>query len=320
MRDAPRRYDLLHRRLERFTKMLQGVETGDPRAVHRIRVASRRLREVLPVLQLDPSVTEKLGRRLRKITSGLGTVRELDVLLALIDELSEVGRYPRPALNRVSTHLAEQQVGSRVRLMQKLPVRELHRVADKLEKQLETLATKETSVTPRGRVVTARSWQWAIEARVARRASALSDAIASAGTVYLSERVHSVRIAVKKLRYALELTADVAGLKRMPELTQLRRVQEVLGRLHDLQVLIDRTRETQASLTPPDLAGWRELDRLVVSLEEDCRRLHGRYMHDSAALDVLCAQLASRVQKQKTDPRNERAEGRGEKSVARRHK
>jgi len=297
--------------------MLQGVQDGDPRAVHRIRVASRRLREVLPVLQLDPEATEKLGRRLRKITAGLGTVRELDVLLALIDELSENGRYARPALNRVSAHLAEQQAGSRVRLKKKLPVRELRRVAAKLEKQLETLATKETSLTSRGRVVTARSWQWAIEARVARRASALSDAIAAAGTFYLSERLHHVRIAVKKLRYALELTADVAGVKTMPELTQLRRVQEVLGRLHDLQVLVDRTRETQASLSPPDLAAWRELDRLVVSLEEDCRRLHGRYMHDSAPLDALCVQLAGRLRRQRTDGRTIRVEGKSEKAKVR---
>jgi CHAD domain-containing protein len=300
--------------------MLQGVQDGDPRAVHRIRVASRRLREVLPVLQLDPEVTEKLGRRLRKITAGLGTVRELDVLLALIDELSENGRYARPALSRVSAHLTERQAGSRARLMKKLPVRELRRVAAKLEKQLATLATKETSLTSRGRVVTARSWQWAIEARVARRASALSDAIAAAGTFYLSERLHHVRIAVKKLRYALELTADVAGVKTMPELTQLRRAQEVLGRLHDLQVLVDRTRETQASLSPPDLAAWRELDRLVVSLEEDCRRLHGRYMHDSAALDALCVQLAGRLRRQRTDGRTLKLEVRSEKAAVRTQK
>jgi len=293
----PQRYDLLRRRLERFTEMLQGVESGDPRALHRMRVASRRLREVLPILQLDPEVTEKTQRRLRKVTSRLGAVRELDVLLALIDELVAVGRYSRPALARVSASLSERRIRARARMTKKLPGRELHRIAAKLEKLLATLSTKETSVTPRGRTMTARSWQWVLEARVARRASALADAIDEAGAVYLAERVHAVRIAVKKLRYAVELSADVAGQKTTPELTQLRRAQEVLGRLHDLQVLIDRTRETQASLTPPDLAAWRELDRLVVSLEEDCRRLHGRYVHDSPSLEAICVRLgASRTQ------------------------
>jgi hypothetical protein len=69
----------------------------------------------------------------------------------------------------------------------------------------------------------------------------------------------------------------------------------VLGRLHDLQVLIDRTRETQASLMPPDLNAWRELHTLVVSLEEDCRRLHGRYLRDAPLLAALCARLGGRA-------------------------
>ena len=77
---SPERYDLLRTRLERFTQALHGMEEGDVKAVHQARVASRRLREVLPVLQLDPDVLRKLSRRLRKITDRLGTVRELDVL------------------------------------------------------------------------------------------------------------------------------------------------------------------------------------------------------------------------------------------------
>ena len=69
-------------------------------------------------------------------------------------------------------------------------------------------------------------------------------------------------------------------------------MQNVLGRLHDLQVLIDRARDVQASLTPPDITAWRELDGLVLALEEDCRRLHGRYMHEREALLALCTRLA----------------------------
>jgi CHAD domain-containing protein len=177
--------------------------------------------------------------------------------------------------------------------MKKVPIRELRRIAARLDGLLATLATKETSLTARGRIVTARPWQWALDARVARRASVLANRMAGAGAMYLSERLHAVRIAVKKLRYALELSADVAGQKTTPELVQLRRAQEVLGRLHDLQVLVDLTRETQASLTPPDLRVWRELDLLVVSLDEDCRRLHGRYVHDAPALEALCARLGA---------------------------
>ena len=134
--------------------------------------------------------------------------------------------------------------------------------------------------------------------------------MSDAGAVYLAERLHAVRIAVKKLRYALEVAAEAAHVKSSPDLKQLRRVQDVLGRLHDLQVLIDRARDVQASLTPPDINAWRELDGLVVALEEDCRRLHGRYMHDRDALLALCARLSGRMSEAK-EVRSQKAKVRG---------
>ena len=113
-------------------------------------------------------------------------------------------------------------------------------------------------------------------------------AIEDAGAVYLPERLHAVRIALKKLRYAVELAAEIAGQQTTPELRTLKRGQDLLGRLHDLQVLIDRVRQLQASLTPPDLVAWREFDELVTSLENDCRRLHARYMRARPALLAIC--------------------------------
>ena len=64
-------------------------------------MASRRLRELLPVLQLDSDVSQSFSRRLRKVTRRLGPPRELDVLLQLIDELRKSGRHSPRALNLV---------------------------------------------------------------------------------------------------------------------------------------------------------------------------------------------------------------------------
>jgi CHAD domain-containing protein len=267
--------------------MLQGVEEGDVDALHRARVASRRLREVLPVLQLDPDVARKLNRRLRKITDRLGNVREYDVLLGVLNELKKAGRYPKAALPRVAAHIGENHAHPRERLLEKVQMGELHRIASKLEKVARTLEGSSDN-----RVTARHSWRWAIDARVARRASTLAAAIADAGAVYLAERLHVVRIAVKKLRYALELAADADQVKSSPDLKQLRRAQDILGRLHDLQVLVDRAREVQGSLAPPDLNARRELDVLVVALEDDCRHLHGRYMQDRDALLALCTRLS----------------------------
>jgi CHAD domain-containing protein len=278
------------------------VEDGDVEAVHRTRVASRRLREALPVLQLDPDLVDKLSRKLRKITRRLGKLRDLDVLADIVTELRAAGRYPEPPLARLAASISEQRSRAHVRHLTKSQIRGLHRVAHKLEKVARTLAgapsepTIRTARDSRRRTPDQRrSIRWAVQARIGRRATMLARTVREAGSVYLPERLHAVRIAIKKLRYAVELDAELAGVRATPALTELRRAQDVLGRLHDLQVLIDRTREEQASLSPPDLRVWRELDLLVGALEDDCRRLHGRYVHDSAALLARCSALAGRA-------------------------
>ena len=81
-----------------------------------------------------------------------------------------------------------------------------------------------------------------------------------------------------RLRYAVELSTEAAGERSHADLSLLKRGQDLLGRVHDVQLLIDQVRQTQASLTPPSVTVWREFDTLVASLEDDCRRLHARYM------------------------------------------
>lgn len=284
---------LLRKRLDRFTRLLHSLEEGDIVAVHRTRVASRRLRELLPVLQLEPDVTRKLGRRLRKVTERLGTVRELDVLLLLIDELRDARPEETVALRRVEEAVGLERAGARDRLLKKkLPVTDLKQIARKLERVVPTL--EEAERQPASRRPKARGWRWAIDARVAHRAAALDTAMREAGAVYLEERLHTVRIALKKFRYAMELSAEAAGSKPTPELRTLKRNQDLLGRLHDLQVLIARVRQMQAAPSPPNLAVWRALDAVVASLENSCRRLHARYARERPELAAICAHASGR--------------------------
>ncbi len=293
MAASTQRHVLLRTRLERFTRLLHGLAQGDVNALHRTRVASRRLRELLPALQLDHDVAHKLGRRLRRVTARLGTVRELDVLLILIDELHKSRAHHRPALNRVRDDVAKERTRAREKLLgRKVPLDELKRIARKLDRSVDVLAQAEQA--KHAAPTEARGWRWAIDARIARRAESLQQAIADAGAVYLPERLHAVRIAVKKLRYALEIAAEAAGERTTPELRVLERAQTLLGRLHDLQVLMDRVRQVQASLMPPNIATWRELDAVTTALENSCRRLHARYMRDRAGLGVLVDHFAAR--------------------------
>jgi CHAD domain-containing protein len=288
---SPSRYELLQKRLDRFTRMLHGVGKGDERALHRTRVASRRLRELLPVLQLEGKVAGELGRRLRKVIQRLGRIRELDVTLMLVEELKTSGDYDADALERVGSAIRQERERAREELLAKWPAREIRRVGSKLADLADTLESSDN----RSQAVT-RGLRWAVDARIHRRGSELKAAIEDAGAVYLPERLHAVRIALKKFRYAVELASEIASDKRLrTDLRLLKRNQDLLGRWHDRQVLIERARHVQASLTPPSASGVRRLDRLVTMLENDCRRLHARYIRESGAIVAVCDRIGLRM-------------------------
>ena len=285
-------YELLRARVRRFTRMLHAVEEHQARGLHRTRVASRRLREVLPVLQLEPKVARDLGRRLRKLTTRLGPLRELDVTLQLLEELRDSDRYDSDAVDRVVAETTKQHETALDALPAKWPAREIRRLGSKLIDLADRLKLAEKG-SPRSRA-SSQGLRWAVDARINRRAGALRTAIGEAGSVYLPDRLHLVRISLKKFRYAVELASEIAGAALAPPLRKLKRNQDLLGRWHDRQVLIDRVRQLQASLTPPSVSTWRRLDSLVTALEEDCRRLHARYVRESSALVAICAGLGGR--------------------------
>ena len=114
-----------------------------------------------------------------------------------------------------------------------------------------------------------------------------------AGHIYAPERLHRVRIAAKKLRYALEIAADGRVAGAQPLVGMLKRAQDTLGRLHDLQILQHHVAEVQAA--PPTRRGAADgaLQAIGSALEADCRHLHAKYLATSAALIDLGEQSHS---------------------------
>jgi len=278
------RIRLIRTQLDRFQRALHGVERGDVPSLHRARVATRRLREIVPLLQLDGGTAAKLARRLRTVTHRLGTVREHDVLLELVDEMHGERRASGDVLARVGMAVARDRDAARERLFERLPIEDMQRLARKLRSVADDLEDEEPRHT--------RSIRWALDARIARRATRLAEALRDAGPVYLPERLHDARIAAKKLRYVLEVSAEVTGAAVKDEVARLRRAQDALGRMHDLQVLIDRVRDVQATLAPPSVTVWRALDTFLRVLDDDCRRLHGRYMKLRPELESIAERFS----------------------------
>ena len=137
----------------------------------------------------------------------------------------------------------------------------------------------------------------AAELRAGRRAAGLRGAIENASSIYLPDRLHEVRIAVKKLRYAMEIARELRRSKATARIRTLKAAQDLLGRMHDLEVLIARTRAVQGAASAPNLRVSAHLDRLVRRLENECRQLHGQYMASRNKLFAICDQVEHVVER-----------------------
>src|SRR5262245_6018459 len=113
---------LLGKRLDALTRDAEGIFHGDVGALHRTRVASRRLRELVPILPMDGEKARTLRRRLKKFTRELGVVRELDVLMILIQELRRNPRCSKGGLRLVGTEVQKAQATAHDRLVSRFPL------------------------------------------------------------------------------------------------------------------------------------------------------------------------------------------------------
>lgn len=275
---------LLLRRARDLERHLPAAIAGDDTGVHQARVASRRLREAVPVLAADTKVRRKAGRKIRRVTQALGTVREMDVTVQILDEFARGPGIPRDALEDVRGHVIAERDRRRATMLERL-----RRVnTAKLSRRLE-----EVSMTIPG--ATLGEWRSTLVTRVGQRAKRLRSAIQSAGQVYAAEQLHLVRIAVKKLRYALELVADSRLAPARPMVNTLKRAQETLGRLHDLQVIEQHVAAVQA--LPPTRRGADDggLDVIARMLADECRHIHARYVKQVPALLELTHACTSSV-------------------------
>jgi CHAD domain-containing protein len=274
---------LLERRTRALKRYLAAAVKGDGIGVHQARVASRRLREAVPVLTdgLQGTKAGKARRKIRRLTRALGAVRELDVTLHLIDELGAKPGIPRPALADVRAHVIEAREERRAVMHSRLAEVDI----DKLVRRLEAVRDSLRQPSPH------HTWRATLASRIAKRARHLALAIDGAGQIYAPEALHQVRIATKKLRYAMELADESRAAPSAALVRTLRRAQDTLGRMHDLQVLQHHVSEVAAAPQVHLPASDAGLAILARSIEDECRHLHGRYVAMLPAL-IEAAQTA----------------------------
>jgi CHAD domain-containing protein len=263
---------------------LARARRGDARGVHHARTTSRRLRELLPVADVAaPRAGALRARRdLRRLTRALGGIREIDVAMAELGDAASRASWDRLAVRTIEQRLAAERDQNFREAARRLDVVETAR----LRARLEAIAAV-VSGDPTPRVA-----ERALARRLRRRASRVLTAVEAAGTLYAPEQLHTVRIAVKKLRYSLEIARDAAALPVDALVTALKRQQDVLGRLHDLEVLAARVRAAAAG------AGRRtavKSEEIALALDRECREQHATFLSRRDTLTALACRASDEV-------------------------
>ena len=284
---------LWRKRLNELDAVWPDFVSGRPTGLHKTRVASRRIREALPIVGVaTPAKAKKLSKKMRALTRYLGPIRELDVELDILEDRSRSDGVPLRAIEMVRREVASRRQVLRQELTDKAPIGDIR----KLLKKLERVAEKGAKGKGQGADADVKSeaeWRGVLAARLMRRAKALAAALEEAGPLYAPERIHEVRISTKKLRYAVEIAQDAGIPAAALSVRMLKRHQARLGRLHDLQILLKHVRETEA--LPGITSRVNDLTAYADTLDRECRRLHADFVEHRSELASVARDVRHQI-------------------------
>jgi CHAD domain-containing protein len=274
--------------VRRVFRELPGALAGQEEAVHQIRVAGRRLRAALPLLARKGG-GRRAGRALkvlRQLTRAVGSGRDLDVLVGLLDDhlstLSTTTAEQRALLSRLRTARARAR-GQVADTVLDLDIGGLRRHLRRLLAQGPADATIVFA-----RVVAVREGE----------GSELLRGFSQVGDRYQPALLHALRRRVRRLRYAAEVEDALRGEdSRAPALWK--RLQDGIGVIHDHYVLDlwleEQARAAEARGNPLVARAARRERRFVLA--------EGRRRH-AAFVELRPADLALRaLQAMKHGPR-----------------
>jgi CHAD domain-containing protein len=286
MFDSDTPVSLFRTQVEILRSSLPGVLDGQAGAVHDSRIATRRIRELLPLLtrhHQQPTAEDDLYKRFRRLGRSLGRVRDADVRLALL--LSLETRMPHAAPQLVV--LRQQREQERLQLLRKL-IKRLERLeAPRLIQQLTEHKT--WSGKRPWRIKLRPLWKQELYSTVNQRAKAAADAMAHATGVYFPARLHAARIAIKKLRYTMEIVDSAGAADRRSAIQELKKAQDVLGDIHDRQELMDHL-----DAAPGEADAQSDIALLRQVIDAEIHQLHSRYLGRREGLLTICQPTVAR--------------------------
>lgn len=229
---------------ERLEEMCQlraaALEWSDIEGVHDMRVASRRLRSALRDFKpyLRQRKLSSVARELKRIADALGAVRDEDVAIMALEELQiEAPSEVAAGIVALTDERRNGREAERASLAKTIAPNELAG----LQKEF-TVAT-ERATEPRRqkkkRSAAESSFREVGREIILARLAELRDL---SGCLYQPFKVvplHDMRIASKRLRYAMELFVACQGAELSNHAEQIAELQKSLGELHDCDVWLE---------------------------------------------------------------------------------
>ena len=208
--------------------------------VHDMRVAIRRLRSVIRDFGeiTDKFPLKNLRKRLKRLADSLGVVRDADVCITTLEELSaqaEVEEIKAGIESIASEYRATRAAGLEELKKELAP----ERIAD-LESRFDAAlgeSLKQRGLYQVGRIEDAAE---SIVSKCRKEFVDQGEAIYYPNSI---QRLHRMRIAGKHLRYAVELFGDVLGEGAEVLADETKKMQGYLGDVHDCDVWTTQLRQ-----------------------------------------------------------------------------
>lgn len=230
--------EALLKRLQALMQEVEGVrQAQDIECVHRMRVASRRLRSALALFQecLPRKKLPDWQKQIRRITRALGAARDTDVQIDWLDKILRdlADARHKAGIERLRLRLRQRREQLQADVGHALDQLAASRVASEMEQTL-----RQDLVQARLGQVRADS-PYVYERARAAIALRLEEFLAYEACVRRPEQIeelHAMRIAAKRLRYTMEVFAPLYEDNLKEPLKAAREAQDVLGDIHDCDV------------------------------------------------------------------------------------
>lgn len=254
---------LLTRLEEMCARRGEALDWSDIEGVHDMRVASRRLRSALR--DFKPYLRGKARqKRLRKVAHALGRVRDEDVAITALEELA-VDAPPdvSAGLNQIIDERRWQRESSREALEEAISETSIARLQEKLIAGFERVSRSRVEAVERANTHTSDGLSFRSAGReiILKQLEETLLLGVSLFRPFDVEGQHRMRIAAKRLRYAMELFYACWGEQLKPFSDEVAKMQDSLGDLHDSDVWIEGFakrltdgREIREGTTPARLA------------------------------------------------------------------